>query len=185
MRIVSGKYRSREIKCPNTSAVRPTQDRVRDSIFGIVQYEMPESNVLDLFAGSGAMGIEALSRGAKELVFVDKNYKCLSTVKENLEKLNLDAECLLMDYLSALKQLNERKFDVIFIDPPYATDFGERAIEFIDENKMLSSHGVLVWEKAILKTYDISLKNLCIDKIKKYGTTQVIIIRNIDDVLQK
>lgn len=185
MRIVSGKYKSRDIKCPKTNAVRPTLDRVRESIFGIIQYEITDAKVLDLFAGSGAMGIEALSRGADEVIFVDKNYKCLSTVKENLEKFNEDSKCLLMDYSLALKQLDKVKFDVIFIDPPYATDFGERAIEFIDENKMLASNGILVWEKEVTKSYDITLKNLCIDRIKKYGSTQVVIIRNIEDIILK
>lgn len=150
MRIIGGKYRSRVLASFDGEAVRPTSDRTKESLFNILALRFPGARVLDLFSGSGALGLESLSRGAREVVFNDKSKDSVAILKKNMKTLkiedgkeakvyNLDADV----YLDYAKE----PFDIIFIDPPYALDVGVRAVEKIAKKSLLSENGVLVFER--------------------------------------
>jgi 16S rRNA (guanine966-N2)-methyltransferase len=150
MRIIGGKYRSRVLATFEGDSVRPTADRVKESLFNILSLRFHGARVLDLFSGSGALGLESLSRGAREVVFNDRSKESVALLKKNMRTLkieenkeakvyNLDAEV----YLDFAKE----PFDLIFIDPPYAMDVGVKAVEKIAKKGLLSSGGVLVFER--------------------------------------
>jgi 16S rRNA (guanine966-N2)-methyltransferase len=121
MRVVAGTHRGRILKAPKGELTRPTSDRVREALFSILGESVLEASVLDLFAGSGALGIEALSRGAASAVFVDNAHPAITTIHENLEALGLDGEVVRMPVLRALTctPVAARQYDLVFIDPPY------------------------------------------------------------------
>lgn len=125
MRIVAGKRKGLVIKSIDSDSTRPTRDMVREALFSILTNKIMDSKFLDLFAGSGAIGIEALSRGATEAFFADTNPKCIAVIKENLEKakFNEQAKVFNSDYKLVLKKLQGNKFDIIYIDPPYNKGF--------------------------------------------------------------
>lgn len=145
MRIIAGKHRGRVLKEFDGYDIRPTSDRAREALFNIFATKIPDCSFLDLFAGTGAVGIEAISRGAKTVVMVDKRRESidiiktnLATVKENATVINTDA----IDYLEGLKV----KFDFIFVDPPYCSDLGFKALEIIARRGLLKKDGVVVFE---------------------------------------
>jgi 16S rRNA (guanine966-N2)-methyltransferase len=140
MRIISGTAKGTKLNTLEGLETRPTLDRVKESLFSIIQLKIPDSNVLDLFAGSGALGIEALSRGASKAVFCDSNYSAIKIVNQNLEKTKLlnKAKVLNTNYNSALESLSNEKFDIVFLDPPYKTNFVEKSIEKILKLDLLS-----------------------------------------------
>ena len=117
MRVISGKYRGRRLHAPEGKRVRPTTDRVKEALFSVIQFAVPGTQVLDLFAGSGALGIEALSRGAESCVFVENNRRHIDCLKLNLEKADEAYEIISTDYIAALKRLSGRKFGLVFCDP--------------------------------------------------------------------
>lgn len=159
MRIISGYYKGRTIKTIKSDKTRPTSDKLRESIFNVIGPYFDSGQVLDLFAGSGAVGIEALSRGMDKAYFIDKNYECIKTIKNNLNSLKIDnAVTLKMDYLGALKKFaNENiKFDLIFVDPPYKMDVYEDIILFILENKLIEEDGVIILECDKNRTLNIN-----------------------------
>lgn len=129
MRVISGKARGVSLKTPNGMATRPTADRVKEALFSIIQFDIPGANVLDLFGGTGQLGIEALSRGAKRAVFVDEREDACRLIRENLKrtKLENDGQVIRSDYLAYLRNCHT-KFDIILLDPPYAEVFLENAL---------------------------------------------------------
>ena len=181
MRIIAGRYKGRTLLAPENERVKPTLDRGKEAIFDKLQFDIPNSNVLDLFAGSGALGLEAYSRNALSVTLVDID---TSLVRRNIEKLNVDVRLFERDAMKALEEFKERGdvFDIILLDPPFKSTYGEKAIEYIDKNGLLSSKGVIVWERAYSVSVPLNLTNLCVDKIKKYGTIQVIYLNHISSV---
>ena len=125
MRVITGSARGRKLSEPKNYDIRPTTDNVKESIFNIIQFDVEGRRVLDLFAGTGQLGIEALSRGAKSAVFVDKSSEAIALVKQNLKACNLEANVVREDSLSYLERGG--KFDLIFIDPPYDTELVNEA----------------------------------------------------------
>lgn len=181
MRVIAGIYRGRSLKEPISDEVRPTIDRVKEAVFGSLQFNIIDSNILDLFAGSGALGIEGISRGCKHVSFVDKSDKSIEIVKGNLKSLGITQgyEILNMDCLAALEYLNNKnKFDIIFIDAPFESDYAIKSIELIDNLELLNEDAKIIWERKTGKKYPISLKNLKVDKLKKYGTIEVVFLSN-------
>ncbi len=171
MRVIAGSARGRQLKAPKgNETTRPTTDKVREAIFGALQFEIPQSRVLDLFAGSGAMGIEALSRGADFAVFVDADRAAAALVRENLKELGMQkqAQVLQMDYGSALRSLRE-PFDFIFLDPPYHARLYQPAIEAVIELGLLAPGGKIVAEHEEDAVFD----RRYVQKEKKYGRTRV------------
>ena len=178
MRIVGGIYRHRLISWPDDVAhIRPTKDRVREAIYNALG-DISNTTVLDLYAGSGAMGIEALSRGASKCYFVDKNNIAISTVRNNLKSLLIKDEAVVIknDDVSAIKSFinNNICFDIVILDPPYAQGEYQNIIDMLLENNLISKNGIIICES----NYHLELKNIeCVkDKEYSYGEIKVRII---------
>ena len=153
MRIIGGKFRSRVLAEFPGKDVRPTSDRAKEALFNILAFKMPNARVLDLFAGSGNLGLESLSRGAKEAVFNDVSKESLAIVKKNLTALKLsingeEAKVCNYDYAICLDVV-KGGFDIIFLDPPYTLDIGEKALKKISEKGLLNPDGVVVYERDV------------------------------------
>ena len=178
MRVISGKARGVNLKTPEGVLTRPTIDRVKEALFSIINFDIPTSNVLDLFGGTGQLGIEALSRGAKSAVFVDQREDACKLIKENLKrtKLEQDAKVVRMDYLDYLKRCRE-KFDIIFLDPPYAEVFLENALKCITEIDILQSGGIIVAERPLGKDLPWDFEGYTRSKDYKYGKVLLTIYR--------
>ena len=144
MRVISGLYRGRKLLEPAGNAVRPTTDQVKEAMFNIVQFDIEGRRVLDLFAGTGQLGIEALSRGAAECVFVDSSRDSLRIVKEILRRCGLEAPTIQCDALGFLRR--GERFDLIFADPPYGTGLDAEALCAVKEFDILSKGGIMICE---------------------------------------
>ena len=179
MRVISGKLKGRTIKGYNIEGTRPTMDRFKESIFAMIQNNLSNSVVLDLFAGSGNYGIEAISNGANIVYFNDNNKKCLKVIEENLINFNvLDNSILLnMDYMECLKYLKNKniKFDLIFLDPPYKEHIIEKILNIIDMYSLLNNNGLVICEA--LSPINYSNGNLILYKERSYGDKKVFIYR--------
>lgn len=138
MRVIAGKYKGRRLDCPKGDAVRPTTDKVKEAMFGAIQFELPGSIVLDAFAGSGALGIEALSRGAEHVDFIEKNSEPLAVLKQNLESIaGKDGyDVYKGDALKLIKTI--KKYDIVLLDPPYDAGFYEEFLIAADSSGILS-----------------------------------------------
>ena len=168
MRIISGKYRGKKLKGYDMPGTRPTMDRVKESIYGIIQGYIKEATVLDLFAGSGSLGLEAISNGAKRLVLVDNNKFVIDVMS-----FDDDIDVINADYKRYLKETNE-KFDIIFLDPPYRAGLMNKALRVIEERKLLNDDGIVICEYENIKIET----NLELIKEKNYGPKMVSIYRN-------
>ncbi len=144
MRVITGSARGRKLKTPEDYDIRPTTDNVKESLFNIIQFDIEGRRVLDLFAGTGQLGIECLSRGAREAVFVDKSREAVKIVKENLKSCGLHATVVQQDALSFLKGCG--RFDLIFIDPPYDAGLYESVLETVNSIDILSDGGIIICE---------------------------------------
>jgi len=170
VRIISGEKRGLQLVSPHGKDVRPTHDKVREALFGRLQFSVPDTAFLDLFAGSGAVGIEALSRGAKHAVFCDKSDASLYVVRENIKKAGyMDKSTVVRgDYLRIIESFkNKYKFDIVFIDPPYASDYYLPALTALAENKVLNDGAIVVLESD--NELDFEIASFEIQKSKKYG----------------
>ena len=144
MRVITGSARGRKLKTPKDAHVRPTTDQVKEAVFNILRDNVEGRRVLDLFAGTGQLGIEALSRGAKEAVFVDESASSVKLVKDNLALCGFEAQVIHTDALSYLKRCG--RFDLIFLDPPYDSDLYEKALESINLFDILTEGGIIITE---------------------------------------
>ena len=150
MRVITGTARGRRLKELQGMETRPTTDKVKESLFSIIQFDIEGRRVLDLFAGTGQLGIEALSRGAEHCTFVDQRSDAVALIKNNLKVTNLAEKGRVIqgDSLGFLKTCGE-KFDVIFLDPPYRADLLERAVEGIAAFDILREHGIMICESPL------------------------------------
>ena len=181
MRVISGTAKGTVLYSLEGDATRPTLDRVKEALFNIIQTKIPEAEILDLFSGSGALGIEALSRGAKKAVLCDKSKKAMYIINQNLEKTHLKGQALLIqeDYKIALNSLKERfQFDIIFLDPPYAKDFAKIAVEKIIEFELLKQDGLMIIETDEEERMLEQIKdlNVIVKDIRKYGRVHIIFL---------
>lgn len=178
MRVISGKAKGIVLKTPDGIQTRPTADRVKEALFSILQFELPGTKVLDLFGGTGQLGIEAISRGAKSAVFVDAGDAPCRLIKENLHRAKMEGEgrVIRADYLHFLSQCHE-KFDIIFLDPPYAEVFLENAIKKISEIDILQSGGIIVAERPVEKALNLEIDGFSRSKDYKYGKTLLTLYR--------
>lgn len=151
MRIITGKYRGRKIQSPKHEGVRPTIDRVKESLFNIISQDICGATVLDLFGGTGALGLECVSRGAEKVYIVDSDKDSFNLIKANAKNMTEDISITLMDYNIALLNFSKKgiKFDLIFLDPPYASKFAEFALDKIQEYDLLKDDGKIVWESLL------------------------------------
>lgn len=171
MRIISGKYRGKNLKEFNIDTTKPTTDRVKESIFNLIQFDVVDAVVLDLFSGTGALGIECISRGSKQVHFVDLNKQAISLIKENLKGIDGEYQVFNQSYEEFLKN-TQMRYDIIFLDPPYKTDYGVKAIKMIIENNLLNDKGIIIFETSGENNFDLNFKNFSL-KTKKYGTVIV------------
>jgi len=172
LRVIAGERRGMRLISPPGADIRPTYDRVREAVFGKLQFVIAGKTVLDLFAGSGAMGIESLSRGAAFVYFVDKSESAVSTVKSNVARTKYEEKSRIIknDYISALKLFkNGIQFDIVFIDPPYTSGFYEKALQTMDDEHLLKPGALAVLESDGIP--DIQLKNYAVTQTRKYGKT--------------
>ena len=167
MRVISGKARGLKLNAPKDDNVRPTTDRVKESLFNIINSYIIDSEVLDLFAGTGSLGIECLSRNAKSCVFVDINNTSLDIVKSNIKK----AKVLKLDFKSAINKLKPKKFDIIFMDPPYYENLFIECLEEIAKSNILKQEGIIVVEHDTKELLEDNVGDLIKTKSKKYGNT--------------
>ena len=178
MRVVSGTARGVILKTPEGLQTRPTADKVKEAMFSILQFDLPGTAVLDLFSGTGQLGIEALSRGAKSAVFVDAWDKACTLIKENLRRTKMDqsGKVVRSDYLSYLRSCKEQ-FDIILLDPPYAEVFLETALNCITEIDILRTGGIIVCERPIEKELPWDFPGFTRSKDYKYGKTIITLYR--------
>jgi 16S rRNA (guanine(966)-N(2))-methyltransferase RsmD len=180
LRVISGTKRGVQLKTPSGMNTRPTADRVKEALFSILQFDLPGTKILDLFGGTGQLGIEALSRGASYAVFVDHNKDACATIKENLKRTDFlnNAAVLQADYLQYLRSTRE-KFDIIFLDPPYAEVFLENSLKLITEIDILQSGGIIATERPTGKALLYDFPNFQRSKDYKYGNTIITIYRKL------
>ncbi|WP_456456338.1 16S rRNA (guanine(966)-N(2))-methyltransferase RsmD [Thermovibrio sp.] len=181
MRVVGGKYRGRKLKSmpkrDDTKLLRPTTDRVKESVFSILNNYLEGTKFLDLFAGTGAVGIEALSRGAQKVVFVESDRRFCNLIRENLKALKVPREryeILCEDYVSALKKLGRRKekFDFIYADPPYEKGYYTRVVNLVKNLNLLDEDGLLILEEPKKNPFIPEDERWLVEK-RHYGTTTV------------
>ena len=177
MRVIAGKARHLKLKTIEGQGTRPTTDRIKETLFNMLSYDIPGATFLDLFAGSGGIGIEALSRGAKEAVFVENNRKACTCIKENLAhtKLEDQAKLISTDIMRAILQLEAEKknFDIIFMDPPYGKQWEEKVLKAIAPSTLCHKDTLFIIESDTATNYpylkDIGLQ---ITKEKVYKTNK-------------
>ncbi|MFH1797882.1 MAG: 16S rRNA (guanine(966)-N(2))-methyltransferase RsmD [Candidatus Omnitrophota bacterium] len=173
MRIISGKFKSRKIKFPIKSESRPTKDRIRESVFNIIADKLDDADVLDIFAGSGAYGFEALSRGAKKVVFVEKDRETGYILSENSRSLGVgeSIKIIKIDAFKAIELLasSTEKFDIIFSDPPYDRDMAKKTLIMVNRYDILEHSGLLVVEHSKREALPKVEGDVSIFKQKTYG----------------
>lgn len=177
MRIIAGKARGHKLIPPATMETRPTLDRVKEAMFSSIQLYIPDASVVDVFAGTGSLGLEAASRGAKEVYLFDKSDTTFPLLKENVKSLKFDDFCFPMniDAYVGLKNLAAKgiKFDIIFIDPPYCKEMIPEAMKIVDENDLLKEDGIIVTKIDTIEEIYEGYNNIKLSKSKKYGNTTV------------
>ena len=180
MRVVAGRAKGIALKTPDGMLTRPTSDRVKEAMFSIIQFDIPGANVLDLFGGTGQLGIEAISRGAKSVTFVDAREDACSLIRENLKRTDMlrDARVFRMDYVEFLKR-NHVKFDIVLLDPPYAEEYLENSLKMITEIDILQSGGIIIAERPLGKELLLDIEGFSRSKDYKYGNTLLAIYRKL------
>ena len=173
MRVISGKYKGKNLLGFDIDGTRPTMDRVKESLMAMIQGYIPDSICLDLFAGSGSLGIEAISNGAKSCIFCDKNQIAIDTITKNTSMIKEEIKIIKTDYQTYLNSTNI-KFDIIFLDPPYKLNLINNCLELIKNNGLLKDDGIIVleYEDEIIDNLDYEIY-----KQKKYGSKNIMILK--------
>lgn len=175
MRVITGEARGRKLKEPKGNDIRPTTDMVKEAVFNIIQFDIEGRRVLDLFAGTGQLGIESLSRGAKSAVFVDQSREAAELVKDNLKSCGFEGQVIQTDSISYLE--NCGKFDIIFVDPPYNSNLSASALQKIYRFDILTDGGIIICEtknEAVLPTL---ASPYYYGREYRYGKVKLTIIR--------
>lgn len=181
MRIISGTAKGTKLYTLDGITTRPTLDRIKEPLFSIIQTKInTECCVLDLFSGSGALGLEALSRGAKKAYLCDKSYEAINIIKKNIEKTHLQEKAVILnkDYKKSIEFLKEDKFDLIFIDPPYKLDIAVKAVKQIIELGMLTKNGLIIIETDDEKRELKQLENINVNvkDLRTYGRVKLLFL---------
>jgi 16S rRNA (guanine(966)-N(2))-methyltransferase RsmD len=188
MRIIGGEYKSRSIAMPRGVEMRPTQDKVREALFNILG-DISGRKILELFAGSGAFGIEAISRGAGSVTFVDNNFRCIQTVKSNLRSLGVADSRYNIVRADALKfpaklALSREKYEIIFLDPPYYRDMAKKCLINVDSYDIVAPVGLVIVEHFKKDALGEELERLVFVDERRYGDTVITILRRTDEEIQ-
>ena len=176
MRVIAGKFKGSKLITFDEENIRPTLDKVREAIFSKIQMDIKDSIFLDLFAGTGAVSIEALSRGAKLVYTCDADRRSEKVIKQNFEKVKAKPNFYLSDYNKALTNFSKDnlQFDFVFLDPPFKKGFGIKAIARIAELNLLADNGLIIFEHSIDESFDYSaISGVTVVDEKKYGTVLV------------
>ena len=182
MRIISGTMRGTKLFTLEGLNTRPTLDRVKEALFSKINYDLPEAIILDLFSGSGALALESISRGAKKAYLCDSSREAIKIIKQNIEKTRTNDKTILInsDYKKALEDFEKDKikYDIVFLDPPYKTDFAEDAVKKIIDFKLLSEDGYIILETDNKeKTLEnLNIESIKIKDIKKYGRVYLLFL---------
>ena len=188
MRVIAGKYKGRKLNSPEDSSVRPTTDKVKEALFSILTNEIYGARVLDLFAGTGGLGIEALSRGASYCLFADASRKSLALLKSNLEHCEVEEETRAVtgDYAKILRNLArrienglEQPFDIILLDPPYEAGYMDQAFRLIAEGGLLAGDGTIVAEHRKQEELPEIFHGFTRTKERRYGVVKLSIYNNM------
>jgi len=178
MRIISGKHRGKKLlTLEGMDVTRPTSDRVKEALFSILGNTIIDATILDMFAGSGALGLESISRGAKECVFIDSSAQAINVIKKNIALCKEENVSLVMnlDYRLALEKIKNKKFDIAFIDPPYLKDIEISALNLVSE--VLSDEGIVIVETDQKDDIPEEVSNLVKYDERKYGRTIISFYR--------
>ena len=179
MRVITGSARGRRLKELEGMETRPTTGKVKESIFSILQFDIEGRRVLDLFAGTGQLGIECLSRGAKSVTFVDQSREAIKLVRENLAHCQMQGEVVQADSIGFIGR--DGKYDIILIDPPYDTDLLDKALEKIVAFDILNEGGIIVCESSLKQTVKELPAPYYVEKERKYGKIKVTICGKRDE----
>lgn len=178
MRVISGKVRGLKLNCPSGIETRPTLDRVKEAVFSMLLPYINEASVLDLFAGSGSLGIEALSRGAERAFFIDNNNDAIKCIKNNISSAHFDSvSTVLKSDAEYFLENTTEKFDIIFLDPPYSDDKYAAIIRLISDFNILSEDGIIVVEWDTEIGFTDQLEKFSVIKNKKYGRVGVTVLK--------
>jgi len=185
MRVIAGSAKRMPLKTIAGMDTRPTTDRIKETLFNMIAPYIADCSFLDLFAGSGAIGIEALSRGAKNVVFVEQSKIAAECIKENLKFTRLEdgARVMATDVLTALKRLEGiHKFDYIFMDPPYEKELEKRALEYLKDSKLLAKDGIIIVEGSLETDFSyVDTLGFSIIKEKKYKTNKHVFLEREEE----
>ena len=175
MRVITGTARGARIKTLEGEQTRPTSGRVKEAIFSIIQFDIEGRRVLDLFAGTGQMGIETLSRGAESCTFVDNSSEAVKLIRHNLEhtKTAEGARVIQSDYKAFIKNTDRNTFHLVFIDPPYDRGLAEKALKAISQFDILTDNGIIIVETAGGETVPEHFEGISLKKTYRYGQTAV------------
>jgi len=180
-RIVAGKLKSRLVKTPKGDTVRPTSNRVRESVFSIVEDHAEDCCVLDLFAGAGSLGIEAISRGASHVTFVENSPHVVRVLKENIEHLDIQNRATVMkvDVFGVLKEFSTKgaRFGMVFMDPPYSENLAHRVMKSLASSGVVAEDGIVVTEHGKADSLEQTYGELALTRVLKFGDTWVSIYR--------
>ena len=174
MRVISGKFKGLNLSSFEEDHIRPTMDRVKETWFNIISGNLPNAKCLDLFAGTGSLGIEALSRGVDSVLFVEKNPRSIAVLENNLSKLKMTKKSnqiriLRKDVLSFVKAYEEEIFDLIFVDPPFTEKMGHDVLEALDKSRLYNSDTVIMIETSTRERLDKEYSNLVMIDQRKFG----------------
>lgn len=172
MRVIAGKYKRTPLKTIESNDTRPTKDMVKEALFSTIDI-FSDTKFLDLFAGSGAIGIEAISRGANKVIFNDKNIEAVKIIKENLNKIHEDFLIYNYDYEECLFKLSDYRFDYIFLDPPYIFDEYDELFSLIEKYNVLNEKGIIIVETNKTLNIKDNYESLSKYKERKYGITKL------------
>lgn len=176
MRVITGEARGRRLTTLEGEDVRPTTDKVKEGIFNIIQFDVPEANVLDLFAGSGQLGIEAISRGARHCIFVDVSKRSLDVVRENLKACGFEKKASVFSgNAESFAQLTHETFDIVLLDPPYRKHFIDEVLPFIAQK--MSDGGIIVCETSAEEELPYSAADFSVAREYKYGKIKITTYR--------
>jgi 16S rRNA (guanine966-N2)-methyltransferase len=185
LRVISGSAKGHGLKTIKGDTTRPTSDKVKGAVYNIIAPYIEGSTVLDMFAGTGSLGIEALSRGAASAVFFDKSPQCCRIIRENLEHTRLaeKASVFNMDYAAGINKmyLEGRKFDIIIMDPPYNKNFIQEALKLITKNDIIVDDGIVIAEHSVMDRLPENCGKLNAIDTRKYGDTMITIYKDGND----